>query len=68
MGWSKEPIPAWEIACGLDYMRGIKGQNFWITEAIMGAQGHDVIGYLPRPRQAKMWSYQEIAHGCSSLM
>lgn len=34
----------------------------------MGAQGHDVIGYLPRPRQAKMWSYQGIAHGCSSLM
>ena len=62
-GGQKEPIPAWEIACGLDYMRGIKGQNFWITEAIMGAQGHDVIGYLPRPRQAKMWSYQGIAHG-----
>ncbi len=67
-GGQKEPIPAWEIACGLDYMRGIKGQNFWITEAIMGAQGHDVIGYLPRPKQAKMWSYQGIAHGCSSLM
>lgn len=67
-GGQKEPIPAWEIACGLDYMRGIKRQNFWITEAIMGAQGHDVIGYLPRPKQAKMWSYQGIAHGCSSLM
>lgn len=67
-GGQKEPIPAWEIACGLDYMRGIKGQNFWITEAIMGAQGHDVIGYLPRPKQAKMWSYQGVAHGCSSLM
>ena len=44
-------------------MRGAKKQNFWITEAIMGAQGHDVIGYLPRPKQAKMWSYQGIAHG-----
>lgn len=40
-------------------MRGTKRENFWmITEAIMGAQGHDVIGYLPRPNQAKMWSYQ----------
>ena len=49
-------------------MRGAKRQNFWITEAIMGAQGHDVIGYLPRPNQAKMWSYQAMAHGCNSLM
>lgn len=54
-GGQREPIPAHEIACGLDYMRGAKRKNFWITEAIMGAQGHDVIGYLPRPNQAKMW-------------
>ena len=67
-GGQKEPIPAHEIACGLDFMRGAKRQNFWITEAIMGAQGHDVIGYLPRPNQAKMWSYQAMAHGCNSLM
>ena len=67
-GGQREPIPAHEIACGLDYMRGAKKQNFWITEAIMGAQGHDVIGYLPRPNQAKMWSYQAMAHGCNSLM
>ena len=67
-GGQAEPIPPYEIACGLDFMRGAKKQNFWITEAIMGAQGHDVIGYLPRPNQAKMWSYQGIAHGCSSLM
>ena len=67
-GGQREPIPAHEIACGLDFMRGAKRQNFWITEAIMGAQGHDVIGYLPRPNQAKMWSYQAMAHGCNSLM
>ena len=67
-GGQMEPIPAHEIACGLDFMRGAKRQNFWITEAIMGAQGHDVIGYLPRPNQAKMWSYQAMAHGCNSLM
>ncbi len=67
-GGQKEPIPSHEIACGLDFMRGAKKKNFWITEAIMGAQGHDVIGYLPRPNQAKMWSYQAMAHGCSSLM
>lgn len=67
-GGQREPIPNHEIACGLDFMRGAKKQNFWITEAIMGAQGHDVIGYLPRPNQAKMWSYQAMAHGCNSLM
>ncbi|MGL5327919.1 MAG: beta-galactosidase [Peptostreptococcaceae bacterium] len=67
-GGQSTPILPHEIACGLDFMRGTKKQNFWITEAIMGAQGHDVIGYLPRPNQAKMWSYQGMAHGCESLM
>lgn len=67
-GGQKEPIAPHEIAFGLDYIRGLKGGNFWITEAIMGAQGHDVTGFLPRPNQAKMWSYQGMAHGCDSLM
>lgn len=67
-GGQKEPIAPHEIAFGLDYIRGLKGENFWITEAIMGAQGHDVTGFLPRPNQAKMWSYQSMAHGCDSLM
>lgn len=67
-GGQKEPIPPHEIAFGLDYIRGLKQENFWITEAIMGAQGHDVTGFLPRPDQAKMWSCQGMARGCSSLM
>lgn len=67
-GGQKEPIAPHEIAFGLDYIRGLKGENFWITEAIMGAQGHDVTGFLPRPDQAKLWSYQGMAHGCDSLM
>ncbi len=67
-GGQKEPIAPHEIAFGLDYIRGLKGRNFWITEAIMGAQGHDVTGFLPRPNQAKMWSYQGMAHGCDSLL
>lgn len=67
-GGQKEPIAPHEIAFGLDYIRGLKGETFWITEAIMGAQGHDVTGFLPRPNQAKMWSYQGMAHGCDSLM
>ncbi len=67
-GGQREPIEPHQIAFGLDYMRGLKKQNFWITEAIMGAQGHDVTGYSPRPNQAKMWSYQGFAHGCDSMM
>lgn len=67
-GGQKEPIPANEIAFGLDYIRGLKQENFWITEAIMGAQGHDVTGFAPRPDQAKLWSFQSMARGCESLM
>lgn len=66
-GGQKEPLSPNEIAFGLDYIRGLKGKNFWITEAIMGAQGHDVTGFAPRPDQAKLWSYQGMARGCESL-
>ena len=66
-GGQREPLPPHEIAFGLDYIRGLKGQNFWITEAIMGAQGHDITGFSPRPNQAKMWAYQGMARGCESM-
>ena len=33
----------------------------------MGAQGHDVTGFLPRPNQARMWACQGMARGCESL-
>lgn len=67
-GGQKEPLPPSEIAFGLDYIRGLRRENFWVTEAIMGAQGHDITGFLPRPGQAKMWSWQAMAHGCDSLI
>lgn len=67
-GGQKEPLTPSEIAFGLDHIRGLKRQNFWITEAIMGAQGHDVTGFAPRPNQAKLWSCQGMARGCESLM
>lgn len=66
-GGQREPLAPNEIAFGLDYIRGLKQKNFWITEAIMGAQGHDVTGFAPRPNQAKMWAYQGMARGCESL-
>ncbi len=67
-GGQKAPLPPHAIAFELDYIRGLKRRNFWITEAIMGAQGHDVTGYLPRPGQAKLWSYQAMAHGCEAML
>ena len=66
-GGQPEPLPPHEIAFGLDYIRGLKQRNFWITEAIMGAQGHDITGFSPRPGQAGMWAYQAVARGCESL-
>lgn len=67
-GGLAEPIPPAAIAMSLDFNRGLKGRNFWIVEELMGAQGHNVIGYLPRPDQAKMWSYQAFAHGCTDML
>lgn len=67
-GGLEKPISPANIGMTLDFNRGLKNQNFWIVEELMGAQGHDVIGYLPRPNQAKMWSYQAFAHGCSNLL
>lgn len=66
-GGQPKPLAPNEIAFGLDYIRGLKGQNFWITEAIIGAQGHDITGFSPRPNQAKLWAYQSMARGCESL-
>lgn len=67
-GGQKVPIKPHEIAFGLDYIRGLKREDFWITEAIMGAQGHDITGFLPRPGQAEMWSCQGVARGASALI
>ncbi len=67
-GGLKEPITPANIAMTHDYIRGLKNKNYWIVEELMGAQGHDVIGYLPRPNQGKMWSYQAMAHGCENLL
>ncbi|MCP3031497.1 beta-galactosidase [Halobacillus sp. A1] len=67
-GGLEEPISPEAIAMTHDFNRGLLQKNYWIVEELMGAQGHDVIGYLPRPGQAKMWSYQAFAHGCSDML
>lgn len=67
-GGLTEPLSSSELAMMLDFVRGLKGRPFWIMEELMGAQGHDVIGYLPRPNQARMWSFHAFAHGCSDML
>lgn len=67
-GGLAEPIPPAAIAMTHDFNRGLLGKNYWIVEQLMGAQGHNVIGYLPRPNQAKMWSMQAFAHGCTDML
>ncbi|TCS77766.1 beta-galactosidase [Tepidibacillus fermentans] len=67
-GGLSESIPPAAIAMAHDFNRGLLGKNYWIVEELMGAQGHTVIGYFPRPNQAKMWSYQAFAHGCTDLL
>ncbi len=67
-GGVTEPIRPEHIAMTLDYIRGLKSENFWIVEELMGAQGHDIIGYLPRPGQSKMWATQAMAHGCQNML
>ncbi|MDX8343113.1 beta-galactosidase [Rossellomorea sp. YZS02] len=67
-GGLKEPISPAHLSMTLDLIRGLKKQNFWIVEELMGAQGHDVIGYLPRPNQAKVWAWHAFAHGCSNML
>jgi len=67
-GGLKEPVTPAELSATLDFVRGLNKQNFWIVEQLMGAQGHDIIGYLPRPNQAKAWSYHAFAHGCNNML
>lgn len=67
-GGLREPLSPADIAMTLDFNRGLKNMNFWIVEQLIGAQGHDVIGYLPRPNQSKLWSSQAFAHGCNNML
>ena len=67
-GGLEKPLEPAHIAMTLDYIRGLKQANFWIVEELMGAQGHTVIGYLPRPNQAKLWAQQAMARGCEAML
>ena len=67
-GGSTEPMTPWAVALSLDAARGLKGANFWVTEEIMGAQGHDTIGCAVKPKQGSVWAMQALAHGVKNFL
>lgn len=67
-GGLKEPVSPAHTAMAHDFMRCLKERSFLIMEQLMGAQGHDIIGYLPRPMQSAMWSWQAFSRGCSGML
>lgn len=67
-GGLREPLEPGHIAMTLDYNFGLKQSPYWIMEQLMGAQGHDIIGYRPRPGQGRLWSWQAMARGCEGLL
>lgn len=68
-GGLEQPVEYGKIAMKLDQTRGfLPGKNFWITEQLIGAQAHTIMGYLPRPGQARLWSWQALLHGCNNLI
>lgn len=67
-GGLEKPVEYGKIAMKLDQTRGFLGKNFWITEQLIGAQAHTIMGYLPRPGQARLWSWQAMLHGCDNLI
>ncbi|WP_416147553.1 beta-galactosidase [Salipaludibacillus sp. HK11] len=66
-GGLEKPVSPAALSLSLDFVRGLTGKNFTVVEQLMGAQGHDITGYLPRPNQAKLWSYHAMAHGTNNL-
>jgi len=69
-GGSLKPTIPSAVAMDLDVVRGWAPSGaggFMVAEQLIGAQGHDVIGYTPRPKQIIAWSAQTLLHGATSL-
>lgn len=69
-GGSLAPTAPSQVAMDLDIVRGWgpkHGQGFTVAEQLIGAQGHDIIGYTPRPNQIVAWSAQTLLHGATAV-
>ncbi|MCR4633749.1 MAG: beta-galactosidase [Erysipelotrichaceae bacterium] len=67
-GGQKAPLSEAELAFSVDFARGFKGEKFWVTESIMGQQGHNDIGYAPKPGEAENWALSSLDQGVESLI
>ena len=67
-GGQDKPLSDSDLAFTVDFARGFKQENIWVTEAIMGAQGHNDIGYAPKPNQAKKWALDALKHGVENTI
>ncbi|MBR3564199.1 MAG: beta-galactosidase [Clostridia bacterium] len=67
-GGQRAPMSDSDICFTVDFARGFKRDAIWITESIMGAQGHNDIGYAPKPGEAKKWALESLDHGVESLI
>ncbi|MBO7677689.1 MAG: beta-galactosidase [Erysipelotrichaceae bacterium] len=68
--WGGQPAPMSEsdLAFSVDFARGFIGSKIWVTEAIMGQQGHNDIGYAPKPDEAKKWALSSLDHGVETVI
>lgn len=70
-GGSVKPTPPSKVALSLDIARGwalgMNRSGWMVAEQLIGAQGHDVIGYTPRPGQVAGWAAASLLHGARSL-
>jgi len=72
--WGGSLVPDTPSAVGLkmDAVRGwalsSTGHTGWmVAEQLIGAQGHDIIGFTPRPGQTRAWAAASFLHGAISV-
>ena len=51
-----------------DVTRGVKKQNYWVTEHQSGAPGGNILFRTPKPGELRRWTYQSIAHGADAIL
>jgi len=73
-GGSVTPMAPSKVAMMLDTVRGwgaakdAVGETGWmVAEQLIGAQGHDIIGYTPRPGQVLAWAAAAFLHGAIAM-
>ncbi|MEF8725985.1 MAG: beta-galactosidase [Candidatus Bipolaricaulota bacterium] len=57
-----------EVGAGHDLTYGFKGKPFWVMEQQCSYLTRDKLTPAPRPGEARMWTYQSIAHGAEGII